>query len=147
VPITQLDDVLLEAEFLVLVVPHADDTVGLLDRRRIGLLPRGSVVINIGRGALIDEPALIDALTSGHLGGAGLDVFEEEPLPSTSPLWQMPNVIVSPHSAGTSDRENARLLDLFVDNLGRWQRGETLRNVLDPAAILETPTQAGEAAS
>jgi phosphoglycerate dehydrogenase-like enzyme len=93
-------------------------------------LPRGAVLINIGRGALVDEPALITSLQSGHLGGAALDVFAEEPLAADSPLWEMPNVLVSPHSASTSDRDNARLVELFVENLGRWGRGEEMVNVL-----------------
>ena len=73
----------------------------------------------------------MEALRSGHLGGAALDVFQEEPLPSESPLWTMPNVLVSPHSASTSDRENARLTDLFCRNLRRFLAGEPLENVLD----------------
>jgi len=81
---------------------------------------------------VVDEPALIEALRSGKLSGAGLDVFAEEPLPAASPLWDMPNVLVSPHSASTSDRENMRITDLFVDNLKRYLAGEPLRNVLNP---------------
>jgi len=135
--VDDLDAVLPRADYLVLVVPHTSETEYLLDRRRIRLLPRGSVVINIGRGVLIDEPALIEALEDGHLGGAGLDVFQEEPLPSTSPLWQMPNVIVSPHSAGTSDRENARLVDLFIENLGRYLTNRPLINLLAADAVVE----------
>lgn len=120
------------AEFLVLAAPHTDETAALLDAEALAALPEGAVVVNVGRGALIDEPALVSALESGHLGGAYLDVFAEEPLPEASPLWAMDSVLVSPHSASTSDRENARITDLFCDNLGRWRRGETLRNVLDP---------------
>ncbi|NNF26744.1 MAG: hypothetical protein HKN73_05975 [Gemmatimonadetes bacterium] len=91
--------------------------------------------MNIGRGALLDESALVDALSSGRLGAAYLDVFETEPLPAASPLWDMPNVLVSPHSASTSDRENERIVDLFVDNLQRWLEGRELRNVLEPARL------------
>jgi len=80
---------------------------------------------------VVDEPALIEALRSGHLSGAALDVFAEEPLPAGSPLWDMPNVLVRPHSASTSDRENARVTDLFCDNLRRYLTGQPLRNVLD----------------
>jgi phosphoglycerate dehydrogenase-like enzyme len=89
------------------------------------------VLINIARGALVDEPALIASLQSGHLGGAALDVFAEEPLPANSPLWTMPNVLVSPHSASTSDRENERLVDLFLENLRRFRSGKELVNVLE----------------
>ena len=98
----------------------------------MALLPRGAYVINIARGAVVDEPALIEALRSGHLAGAALDVFAEEPLPPHSPLWEMSNVLVSPHSASTSDRENARIAELFCDNLRRYLAGEQLRNVLNP---------------
>ena len=88
-------------------------------------------MINVGRGALVDEEALVAALRSGRLGGAFLDVFAQEPLPSHSPLWDMPNVVVSPHSASTSARENRRIVALFCENLRRDRAGEPLLNVLD----------------
>ncbi|MEO8036395.1 MAG: D-2-hydroxyacid dehydrogenase [Acidobacteriota bacterium] len=119
------------AEFLVLAAPHTSTTEQALGREEIERLPVGAFLINIGRGALVDEAAMIEALRSGHLGGAALDVFEHEPLPPESPLWSMPNVLVSPHSASTSDRENGRLTELFCDNLRRFLNGEPLRNVLD----------------
>jgi len=119
------------AEFLVLVAPHTKETEGVLGRDELNLLPAGAFLVNIGRGALVDEAAMIDALRSGHLAGAALDVFATEPLPPESPLWTMPNVLVSPHSASTSDRENGRLTELFCDNLRRFLKGESLRNVLD----------------
>lgn len=123
------------AEFLVLTAPHTPETEGILGAEELALMPKGSFLINIGRGALVDEPALVDALQTRHLGGAALDVFATEPLPPESPLWTIPNVLVSPHSASTSDRENGRLTDLFCDNLGRFLRGEPLRNVLDVARL------------
>ena len=104
----------------------------MIGREELALLPRGAVLVNVGRGALVDEAALVEALRSGHLGGAALDVFDQEPLPTQSPFWAMPNVLVSPHSASTSDRENERITDLFCDNLRRFLAGEPLRNVLDP---------------
>lgn len=128
---TAFRDLLPRAEFLVLVAPHTKETEGILGSDELQAMPRGAVVINIGRGALIDEGALIESLRSGHLGGAALDVFATEPLPKDSPLWNMPNVLVSPHSASTSDRENGRLTALFCDNLRRFLGGEPLRNVLD----------------
>ncbi|MEZ4415504.1 MAG: D-2-hydroxyacid dehydrogenase [Gemmatimonadota bacterium] len=127
-----LTDVLPEADFLVLIAPHTDETEHMIGAAELAALPPGAALVNIGRGALVDEPALVAALTSGHLGGAYLDVFEEEPLPLESPLWGMPNVLVSPHSGSTSDRENVRIADLFSENLHRWQRGEPLLNRLDP---------------
>lgn len=127
----ELDAMLARAEFLVLCTPHTAETEKMIGARELALLPQGAVIINIARGAVVDEPALIEALRSGHLAGAALDVFAEEPLPAESPLWSMPNVLVSPHSASTSDRENRRLTDLFCDNLRRFLAGEPLRNVLD----------------
>ena len=127
-----LHDTLPLAEYLVLSVPHTPLTENMIGRAELALLPKGAYLINIARGHVIDEPALIDALRSGHLSGAALDVFVEEPLPPDSPLWEMPNVLVSPHSASTSDRENERITDLFCDNLRRFLAGEPMRNVLNP---------------
>jgi phosphoglycerate dehydrogenase-like enzyme len=87
--------------------------------------------VNVGRGSLVDEPAMIELLLAGRLRGAALDVFETEPLPVDSPLWTMPNVIVSPHSASTVVQENDRLVDLFIDNLHRFLDGRPLVNVFD----------------
>jgi phosphoglycerate dehydrogenase-like enzyme len=95
------------------------------------MLKPGAVLINIARGAVVDEPALIDALRSGRLEAAALDVAAEEPLPAGSPLWDLPNVLVSPHSASTVVTENARLTDLFCENLRRYIRGDPLLNVFD----------------
>lgn len=128
----QLESLLPRAEFLVLVAPLTEQTQGMLGRSQLALLPPGAAVINIGRGALIDEVALIDSLQSGHLGGAYLDVFAKEPLPLDSPLWTVPNVLVSPHSSSTSDRENARLTQLFCNNLRLHLAGQPLQNLYDP---------------
>ncbi|HUU32588.1 MAG TPA: D-2-hydroxyacid dehydrogenase [Vicinamibacterales bacterium] len=122
---------LAEAQNLVLIAPHTADTEGMIGAPELALLPAGAVFINIGRGALVDEPALIAALQSGRMLGAGLDVFREEPLPPTSPLWTMANVIVSPHSASTSVRENARITDLFCANLRLFLDGRPLMNQFD----------------
>ncbi len=130
-PAAALRTVLPRADFLVLCAPHTPETEGAIGREELASLKAGAVLINVGRGALVDENALVEALLSGHLGGAVLDVFEVEPLPAESPLWTMPNVLVSPHSASTSDRENARLTDLFCRNLRRFLAGEALENVLD----------------
>jgi glyoxylate/hydroxypyruvate reductase len=126
-----LAELLRQSEYLVLITPHTDETDQLIGASELALLPPGALLINIGRGALIDEAALIAALQSGHLGGAALDVFAHEPLAADSPLWAMPQVLISPHSASTSNRENARLTDLFCDNLQRFLAGMPLRNVLD----------------
>jgi phosphoglycerate dehydrogenase-like enzyme len=130
-PASAFRDLLPRAEFLVLAAPHTRETERVLGVDEFARLPKGAVLINIGRGALVDEAAMIDALEDGRLGGAALDVFATEPLPADSPLWTLPNVLVCPHSASTSDRENGRLTELFCDNLRRFLRGERLRNVLD----------------
>jgi phosphoglycerate dehydrogenase-like enzyme len=129
--ITELHRLLKRLEFLVLAAPHTPETEKMIGKKELSLLPKGAVLINIGRGAIVDQKALIEALSSDHLGGAFLDVFEEEPLPPESPLWEMPNVLVSPHSVSTSDRENGRITDLFCENLRRFLAGEELVNRLD----------------
>jgi len=129
-PVEELPKALPQAEHLVLIVPHTPETEGLIGAEELALMPQGAVVINIGRGHLVDEEALADALVSGHLGGAGLDVFVEEPLPEDSPFWEMPNVLVSPHSGSTSDQENRRITDLFCENLKRFLADEPMINVL-----------------
>lgn len=130
--ISAMDEILPDTYALVLCLPLTPETHGLIDERRLRLLPRGAVIVNIARGSVIDEPAMIDALRDGQLGGACLDVFATEPLPPDSPLWDMPNVLISPHSASTVDQENAVLTDLFCDNLRRWLDGRPLRNVYVP---------------
>lgn len=130
----ELDAALPDADVLVISTPLTEETRGLISRERIGLLPAGSIVVNVGRGPVIDESALIDALESGRLAGAALDVFEVEPLPADSPLWDREDVLVSPHSAATLPSENAAIVDLFCDNLRRYLAGEPLRNRYRPEA-------------
>jgi glyoxylate/hydroxypyruvate reductase len=130
-PPDDLRSLLSTADFLVLATPHTPETEGLIGRDELAMLPRGAVFINIGRGATVDQAALVEALQSGHLRGAALDVFAVEPLPPGDPLWTMPNVIISPHSASTADSENRKMTDLFCDNLRRYLNGEPLLNVLD----------------
>ena len=125
----ELDRLLPATDVLVLACPLTDETLDLIDAGRVALLPAGGIVVNIARGQVIDEVALTAALSSGHLAGAALDVFDAEPLPADSPLWDLPNVLVSPHSASTAADENAVLTDLFLDNLRRYLAGEPLRNV------------------
>ena len=132
-PPEALPTVLKQAEYLVLIAPHTPETEKMIGAEELALLPGGAVVINVGRGPLIDEPALVEALRSGRLGGAALDVFAREPLPRESPLWTLPNVLVSPHSGSTSDRENSRLTALFCENLRRFLAGQPMLNVFDTA--------------
>jgi phosphoglycerate dehydrogenase-like enzyme len=120
--------VLPRADWLLLACPLTDRTRGLVDAAALALLPPGARLVNVSRGEVVDEPALITALRSGALSGAYLDVFAHEPLPADSPLWDMPNVIVTPHTAGHSDGNEARVAALFLDNLKRWNEGQSLLN-------------------
>jgi phosphoglycerate dehydrogenase-like enzyme len=120
-----------DADVVIMTAPHTPVTDQMLDAAAFAAMRDGAFFINIGRGATVDEAAMIAALQSGKLSGAALDVFAEEPLPVESPLWDMPNVLVSPHSASTSDKENERITTLFCDNLRRFLNGQPLRNVLD----------------
>ena len=125
----ELDACLPDFPFVVLAAPLTPQTHHLLDRSRIERLRRGAVVINVGRGALIDDDALVTALAGGDLGGAVLDVFETEPLPPGSPLWSLPNVVITAHSCGAVAEEPDRVVDVFIDNLGRYVSGRSLRNL------------------
>jgi len=131
-PTGSLPDLLPRADAVVITLPLTDETEGLLDGRMLAKLKPGAIVVNVGRGAVVDEAALIDALRSGQLAGAALDVFATEPLPEDSPLWTLPNVLVSPHSAALSPYEDDRIVDLFVDNLRRLLAGEPIVNRLTP---------------
>jgi phosphoglycerate dehydrogenase-like enzyme len=127
-PTSRLHELLPLIDDLVLTAPLTDETFEIIGEAELALLRPGAHIINIGRGQLIDELALIAALQSGHIGGAALDVFVVEPLPAESPLWDLPNVIVTPHSAGGTPLADARALAMFNENLGRWVRGEALIN-------------------
>lgn len=131
---TSIGDVLGSVQALILACPLTERTRHLIGERELAMLPAGAIVVNVARGAVIEESAMVGALAAGHLGGACLDVFDIEPLPPGSPLWAMPNVIISPHSASTVADENRLLTDLFIDNIGRWLAGEPLRNVFDKDA-------------
>ena len=112
------------ADCLVLCAPHTPETERMLARDELEALKPGAVLINVARGALIDEAALVEMLEAGRIGLAALDVFQTEPLPADSPLWKLPNVLVSPHSASTADTENAKLADRFIENLRYFLAGE-----------------------
>lgn len=130
-----LDDALARADLVILAAPSTPETERLLDERRLGLLRPLAIVVNVGRGALVDERALAAALAAGRLRGAVLDVVDVEPLPADSPLWGLPNVLLTPHVSATSAAGFwPRMLDVFLDNWTRWRRGAPLRNVVDPAA-------------
>ncbi len=128
----RLDELLPHCDVLVLTVPLTEATQGMIDRRRIGLLPQQAVVVNIARGQIIEQAALLEALAAGRLAGAALDVTDPEPPPSDDPIWSTPRVLLSPHSASTVPGENALLTELFCDNLERWRTGRELRNRYEP---------------
>lgn len=129
-----LDAALAQTEFLLLACPLTPATRNLMDRRRLGLLPAGAAVINVGRGALLDQEALCDLLDSGHLSGAVLDVTVPEPLPPDARVWRTPNLLVTPHaSADDPHTYNAYSLDIFFANLRAERDGKPLPNQIDTA--------------
>ncbi|MGC1185542.1 MAG: D-2-hydroxyacid dehydrogenase [Candidatus Dormiibacterota bacterium] len=132
--IESLDEWLPRADFAILCLPDTPSTAQLFDAVRLAKLPPTSVLINVGRGTAVDEPALIDALQAGRLAGAALDVVAKEPLDSGSPLWDMPQVLVTPHSISTVPAENGRIVEIFDENLTRFSEGKPLRNQLDKQA-------------
>jgi phosphoglycerate dehydrogenase-like enzyme len=128
----RLPDLAPRADAVVVSLPHTEETTGLVDRATIERLPPGCIFVNVGRGKVVDEPALVEALRGRRIAGAVLDVFATEPLPQDSPLWTLPNVLVTPHAAALSARENQRIAELFATNLRRYLDGEPLTNVVEP---------------
>jgi phosphoglycerate dehydrogenase-like enzyme len=127
-----LGEALAGADYVAVTLPNTPQTERLIDREAIGAMREGAYFANVGRGRVVDEGALAEALRSGHLSGAALDVFEEEPLPDGSPLWELPNVIVSPHSTdNVPGLTNALQTELFCENLRRYLAGEPLLNELN----------------
>jgi phosphoglycerate dehydrogenase-like enzyme len=127
----QLHDALPEADFVVLTTPLTHETQGMIGEPELRAMKPTAILVNIGRGGTIQEGALVQALQEGWIAGAGLDVFETEPLPEDSPLWAMDNVIITAHYAGSTPQYMERALEIFLDNLRRYRAGERLRNVVD----------------
>ena len=127
-PLAALPLLLPRCDWVVLACSLNSETRRIINAQTLALLPRGARLINVCRGGVVDEAAVIEALKSGQLGGAHLDVFEKEPLPADSPLWDLPNVIVSPHNAQASAGNDHRAMLIFLDNLAKWGRGERLQN-------------------
>lgn len=134
----ELRTALSTADFVVVCAPHTVETRGMIGAPELAALPPGARLINVGRGPVVDERALLDALRSGRLAGAALDVFDEEPLPADHPLWAMDQVIVSPHMAGDFAGWEKAFSAVFVENFRRWTRGEPLLNVVDKARTVAT---------
>ncbi len=129
-----LDALLPRADFVILTIPHTPHTEGLFDRERLQRMKRTAFFINIGRGRTTRLDDLVAALRAGELAGAGLDVFEQEPLPAEHPLWRMPNVLITPHTAGFGPDLDERRFAILRDNAQAFASGQTLRNVVDKAA-------------
>jgi phosphoglycerate dehydrogenase-like enzyme len=131
-PLSDLGSVLGLIDALILACPLTSETTKLIGAAELAAMPDGALLINVARGPVVDEPALVDALRERRLGGAALDVATVEPLPAESPLWRLPNVLISPHSASTVHGENGRIVDIFLANLRRYLDGEPLLNLFDP---------------
>jgi glyoxylate/hydroxypyruvate reductase A len=131
----ELRRLLPRADAVAVTLPLTEETEGLLDAEALDALPHGAFLVNVGRGGVIDEAALVERLRSRRIAGAALDVFATEPLPASSPLWELPNVLISPHAAALSTHENERIVALFVDNVHRYLAGERLRNRVHPQAF------------
>jgi phosphoglycerate dehydrogenase-like enzyme len=126
-----LPDLLPMADFVVLATPLTPETRGLIGERELRLMKRDAFLVNVARGGVVDEAALVRALHEGWIAGAGLDVFEHEPLSPDSPLWDMANVIITGHYAGVTPEYDDRAFEVFLDNLHRYRAGQPLRNVVD----------------
>lgn len=143
----QLDAILPRLDILILCVPLNAQTTGMIDARRLALLPRGALVINVARGPVVVERDLVAALESGHLAGAGLDVTEVEPLPTDSRLWDLPNVMITPHVGAQSARRADVTTNFLAENLARYVAGQPLRNLVDKQLGFPRPQPRATSAS
>lgn len=130
VPTSDLHHLLSQADYLVLAVPSTPQTRRLIGASELRAMKPSAFLVNIARGSIVDQPALVEALQTGVIAGAGLDVTAEEPLPPNNPLWTMPNVILSPHISGSSNRYSRRFTDLFLRNLALYRSGQPMVNVV-----------------
>ena len=130
-PADAVDDMLPRVDILILAAPLTEVTRGMIDARRLALLPEGAILINVARGPLVVEKDLVAALESGHLGGAGLDVTDPEPLPAESKLWDLPNVIITPHVGGQAATRIDDMTNFLCENLAHYQVNQPLRNLVD----------------
>jgi len=127
----ELPNLLAQSDFVVIAAPHTPETVGMFGLQEFRQMRRSAYLINIGRGVIVRLADLVAAINDGEIAGAALDVFEQEPLPADHPLWQMENVILTPHVAACSVRIAERHLEVLLENIQRFVRGESLKNVAD----------------
>ncbi|MEV8339414.1 D-2-hydroxyacid dehydrogenase [Leucobacter sp. NPDC077196] len=132
---SELDDLLGIVDDVVLTMPLTEETRGLFNRERFARMRPGARLVNVGRGAVVVEADLLDAIDTGHLGGAALDVFEQEPLPAEHPFWSRPTILVSPHASGDLVGWRGRVAECFAANLRKWKAGEPLNDVVDLARM------------
>ena len=130
-PLERLNDLCAEADVVMIACPATSETQGLIGAEQLALMKPTGIIVNIARGGIIDEPALIECLTEGRIAGAGLDVTRIEPLPKDDPLWDTPRLVITPHIAGWSSDRSHSVVRFFCDNLGRYKAGEPLRNLVD----------------
>jgi D-3-phosphoglycerate dehydrogenase len=130
-PADHLQQLLAQSDIVILCVPLNDQTRGMMSVEQFRVMRQGAVLINVARGPVVVETDLVEVLAGGHLGGAGLDVTEVEPLPVSSPLWDMPNVVITPHVGAQSATRYDDVTDFFCENLRRYQAGQRLHNLVD----------------
>jgi phosphoglycerate dehydrogenase-like enzyme len=126
-----LNDLCAEADVVMIACPATAETQGLIGAEQLALMKPTGIIVNIARGGIIDEPALIECLTEGRIAGAGLDVTKVEPLPEDDPLWDTPRLVITPHIAGWSNDRSRSVVRFFCENLTRYKAGEPLRNLVD----------------
>jgi phosphoglycerate dehydrogenase-like enzyme len=126
-PISELDELLKQSDFVVLCLPLTSESAKLIGRHEFSVMKKNACLINIARGGVVDQAALVEALSGGQIAGAGLDVFDPEPLPSDSPLWQLPNVIITPHTGAQSPQYMDRAIEVAAENIRRYLNDEPLQ--------------------
>tara|TARA_B100000029_G_scaffold185528_1_gene182949 strand:+ start:1033 stop:1998 length:966 start_codon:yes stop_codon:yes gene_type:complete len=141
-PLDRLNDLCAAADVVMIACPATSETQGLIGAEQLAAMKPTGIIVNIARGGIIDEPALIECLTEGRIAGAGLDVTKIEPLPEGDPLWDTPRLVITPHIAGWSNDRSGQVVRFFADNLVRYKNGETLHNLVDQAHGYPVPNAA-----
>ena len=140
--IDEIDQLLEQSDFVLVSCPYTSETHHLINADRFSHMKSNAVLVNIARGSIVDEHALIEALQGGRIAAAGIDVCEQEPLPPESNLWDVPNLVISPHCAGLSPQRMQQMANFFIDNLGRYVAGQPLANLVDQQLGYPVPSQA-----